>query len=103
PMSSSTTSTFNQQNNISSSTRSSTFSMNINSNLNSNSKPITKIVMSKEWVLPPRPKPGRKPCDDIPSSKRKAQNRAAQRAFRERRANRVSELEEKIMEMERDR
>lgn len=66
-------------------------------------KPITKIVMSKEWVLPPRPKPGRKPCDDIPSSKRKAQNRAAQRAFRERRANRVSELEEKIMEMERDR
>lgn len=66
-------------------------------------KPITKIVMSKDWVLPPRPKPGRKPCDDIPSSKRKAQNRAAQRAFRERRANRVSELEEKIMEMERDR
>lgn len=69
----------------------------------SSSKPITKIVMSKEWVLPPRPKPGRKPCEDIPSSKRKAQNRAAQRAFRERRANRVSELEEKIMDMERDR
>jgi hypothetical protein len=66
-------------------------------------KPITKISLSKEWVLPPRPKPGRKPCEDIPSSKRKAQNRAAQRAFRERRANRVSELEEQIMGMERDR
>ncbi|GMM48415.1 hypothetical protein DAPK24_050130 [Pichia kluyveri] len=68
-----------------------------------NDKPIKKIVMSKEWVLPPRPKPGRKPCEDIPSSKRKAQNRAAQRAFRERRANRVSELEEKIMGIERER
>lgn len=71
-----------------------------NVNMN-NDKPITKIQLSKDWVLPPRPKPGRKPCDDVPSSKRKAQNRAAQRAFRERRANRVTELEDKIMEMER--
>jgi hypothetical protein len=78
----------------------STLNLNMKSNDN---KQITKIVMSKEWVLPPRPKPGRKPCDDIPNSKRKAQNRAAQRAFRERRANRVSELEEQIMGMERDR
>lgn len=73
----------------------------VNNSMNNSNKPITKIQLSKDWVLPPRPKPGRKPCDDIPSSKRKAQNRAAQRAFRERRANRVSELEDKIMEMER--
>ena len=53
-------------------------------------------LTSKEWVIPPRPKPGRKPATDTPPSKRKAQNRAAQRAFRERRAARVSELEDEI-------
>lgn len=77
-----------------------------NSNItpsNNKDKDITKIVLSKQWILPPRPKPGRKPSEDIPNSKRKAQNRAAQRAFRERRANRVSELEDKILIMERDR
>ncbi|CAK7271307.1 hypothetical protein SEPCBS119000_004533 [Sporothrix epigloea] len=51
-------------------------------------------ITSKEWVIPPRPKPGRKPATDTPPTKRKAQNRAAQRAFRERRAARVGELEE---------
>ncbi|GME76366.1 unnamed protein product [Ambrosiozyma monospora] len=65
--------------------------------------PITKIITSKEWVLPPRPKPGRKPSADTPATKRKAQNRAAQRAFRERRANRVSELETQILELEREK
>ncbi|KAJ4148540.1 hypothetical protein LMH87_003005 [Akanthomyces muscarius] len=56
-----------------------------------------KISMtSKEWVIPPRPKPGRKPATDTPPTKRKAQNRAAQRAFRERRAARVGELEEQL-------
>ncbi|KAH3661323.1 hypothetical protein OGAPHI_006730 [Ogataea philodendri] len=64
---------------------------------------ITKIMTSREWVLPPRPKPGRKPSIDTPATKRKAQNRAAQRAFRERRANRVSELETQILELERER
>ncbi|KAI9373765.1 hypothetical protein BJX61DRAFT_501527 [Aspergillus egyptiacus] len=53
-------------------------------------------VTSKEWVIPPRPKPGRKPATDTPPTKRKAQNRAAQRAFRERRAARVNELEDQI-------
>ncbi|KAL1894080.1 hypothetical protein Cpir12675_003864 [Ceratocystis pirilliformis] len=53
-------------------------------------------ITSKEWIIPPRPKPGRKPATDTPPSKRKAQNRAAQRAFRERRAARVGELEEQI-------
>ncbi|KAJ4288237.1 hypothetical protein N0V88_007427, partial [Collariella sp. IMI 366227] len=55
-------------------------------------------MTTKEWVIPPRPKPGRKPATDTPPTKRKAQNRAAQRAFRERRAARVGELEEQIEE-----
>ncbi|KAI0835241.1 hypothetical protein F5Y06DRAFT_289337 [Hypoxylon sp. FL0890] len=55
-------------------------------------------ITSKEWVVPPRPKPGRKPATDTPPTKRKAQNRAAQRAFRERRAARVGELEEQLEE-----
>ncbi|KAI8337090.1 hypothetical protein BC941DRAFT_426688 [Chlamydoabsidia padenii] len=53
-------------------------------------------------------RPGRKPLteDDIqksatdPKSKRKAQNRAAQRAFRERRVNYVKELEDRIKVLE---
>ncbi|KKZ68879.1 hypothetical protein EMCG_00050 [[Emmonsia] crescens] len=57
-------------------------------------------ITTKEWVIPPRPKPGRKPATDTPPTKRKAQNRAAQRAFRERRAARVGELEEQIKQME---
>ncbi|KAJ5836413.1 bZIP transcription factor bZIP-1 [Penicillium robsamsonii] len=57
-------------------------------------------ITSREWVIPPRPKPGRKPATDTPPTKRKAQNRAAQRAFRERRAARVSELEEQMKEIE---
>lgn len=60
---------------------------------------VAKAPMSmttKEWVIPPRPKPGRKPATDTPPTKRKAQNRAAQRAFRERRAARVGELEEQL-------
>ncbi|PGH07340.1 hypothetical protein GX51_01884 [Blastomyces parvus] len=57
-------------------------------------------ITSKEWVVPPRPKPGRKPATDTPPTKRKAQNRAAQRAFRERRAARVGELEEQIRQIE---
>lgn len=63
--------------------------------------PITPgSVTTKEWVIPPRPKPGRKPAIDTPPTKRKAQNRAAQRAFRERRAARVGELEEQIRKIE---
>src|SRR5258708_39312217 len=54
------------------------------------------IVTRKEWVVPPRPKPGRKLATDTPPTRRKAQNRAAQRAFRERRAARVGELEEEL-------
>ncbi|ORY72161.1 uncharacterized protein BCR38DRAFT_331454 [Pseudomassariella vexata] len=59
---------------------------------------MPKSITSREWVVPPRPKPGRKPATDTPPTKRKAQNRAAQRAFRERRAARVGELEEQLDE-----
>ncbi|MCJ1370019.1 hypothetical protein MMC20_001231, partial [Loxospora ochrophaea] len=58
------------------------------------------ILTNKKWVVPPRPKPGRKPATDTPPTKRKAQNRAAQRAFRERRAAKVGELEEQMKQME---
>lgn len=58
---------------------------------------------TKNWIIPPRPKPGRKPATDTPPTKRKAQNRAAQRAFRERRAARVGELEEQLKETEEER
>ncbi|KAI0453516.1 hypothetical protein F5B21DRAFT_515288 [Xylaria acuta] len=61
-------------------------------------QPPKTSITSKEWVIPPRPKPGRKPATDTPPTKRKAQNRAAQRAFRERRAARVGELEEELEE-----
>lgn len=54
------------------------------------------IKPSKEWVLPARGKPGRKPSDSVPPTKRKAQNRASQRAFRERRHAYVCELEQKV-------
>ncbi|MCJ1321821.1 hypothetical protein MMC15_007166 [Xylographa vitiligo] len=60
----------------------------------------SSLLTHKEWVVPPRPKPGRKPATDTPPTKRKAQNRAAQRAFRERRAAKVGELEEQMKEME---
>lgn len=60
------------------------------------------MVTRKEWIIPPRPKPGRKPATDTPPTKRKAQNRAAQRAFRERRAARVGELEEQLDEVNND-
>ncbi|CZS93057.1 hypothetical protein WAI453_000791 [Rhynchosporium graminicola] len=60
------------------------------------------MVTRKEWIIPPRPKPGRKPATDTPPTKRKAQNRAAQRAFRERRAARVGELEEQLDEVKDD-
>ena len=59
-------------------------------------------LTTKQWIIPPRPKPGRKPATDTPPTKRKAQNRAAQRAFRERRAARVGELEDQIKQTEQE-
>ncbi|KAJ3215750.1 hypothetical protein HK099_006226 [Clydaea vesicula] len=45
-------------------------------------------------------KPGRKPTQIDPSNKRTAQNRAAQRAFRERKEKYLSDLETKVRELE---
>ena len=53
----------------------------------------TQMTLSKEWVPPPRMKPGRKAMNR-PSSKRQEQNRQAQKAFRDRKAARIAELEE---------
>lgn len=57
---------------------------------------ITKLSISRNYVIPPRPKPGRKPSNDIPPSRRKAQNRDAQRAFRERKSQAIRVLEEQL-------
>merc|ERR1711939_959324 len=45
-------------------------------------------------------KPGRKPLTSEPTSKRKAQNRAAQRAFRERKEQHLKDLETKVEDLE---
>ncbi|KAF1808016.1 PAP1-domain-containing protein [Eremomyces bilateralis CBS 781.70] len=45
-------------------------------------------------------KPGRKPLTTEPTTKRKAQNRAAQRAFRERKEKHLRDLETKVNELE---
>ncbi|KAH3685563.1 hypothetical protein WICPIJ_003464 [Wickerhamomyces pijperi] len=45
-------------------------------------------------------KPGRKPIDTEPKNKRTAQNRAAQRAFRERKERKMKELEDKVTLLE---
>ncbi|KAF9787149.1 hypothetical protein BJ322DRAFT_1053804 [Thelephora terrestris] len=63
-------------------------------------------VPSKEWVIPAKPKPGRKPKKDTnepvkeetegdPAGRRN-NNRAAQRAFRERRQSQLAELQARI-------
>src|SRR5690606_215643 len=44
-------------------------------------------------------KPGRKPLTSEPTSKRKAQNRAAQRAFRERKEKHLRDLEQKVEDL----
>ncbi|RUS27775.1 transcription factor PAP1-domain-containing protein [Jimgerdemannia flammicorona] len=67
----------------------------------------TKSQDGQEQKQGPK-KPGRKPLTTTPTSlsnsdpkqKRKAQNRAAQRAFRERKERYVKELEERIKELE---
>ncbi|KAI0286987.1 hypothetical protein BGY98DRAFT_1105024 [Russula aff. rugulosa BPL654] len=62
---------------------------------------------SKEWVIPAKPKPGRKPKKDlapapaqqsdvVDANGRRVQNRAAQRAFRERKQSQLAELQARI-------
>ncbi|KAL8289991.1 hypothetical protein RQP46_002930 [Phenoliferia psychrophenolica] len=67
---------------------------------NSRQEERPTIKTTKEWIIPPRPKPGRKPAQVDPESSRKALNRASQRAFRERRQEYVGELEEKVRLLE---
>ncbi|GJE85759.1 bZIP domain-containing protein [Phanerochaete sordida] len=65
---------------------------------------------SKEWVIPAKPKPGRKPKKDplppptddpeVDAKGRRVQNRAAQRAFRERKQNQLAELQLKVQQYE---
>ncbi|SCU94531.1 LAME_0F07800g1_1 [Lachancea meyersii CBS 8951] len=72
---------------------------------------ITSGVLrtSKTWVLPPRTKPGRRPRthwrhdqeteetdQDLRESSKKAKNRDAQRAFRERQTKQLAELHEEV-------
>lgn len=45
-------------------------------------------------------KPGRKPIESEPKSKRTAQNRAAQRAYRERKEKKMKDLEDKVKSLE---
>lgn len=45
-------------------------------------------------------KPGRKPLDNEAKTKRTAQNRAAQRAFRERKEKKMNQLEDKVRKLE---
>ncbi|KAG9193428.1 hypothetical protein G6011_03463 [Alternaria panax] len=54
---------------------------------------------SKHHTVPPRPKPGRKPATEEPESRRKAQNRASQRNFRERKQKNVQSLVETVNKM----
>ncbi|CAE6538189.1 unnamed protein product [Rhizoctonia solani] len=64
---------------------------------------------SKEWVIPAKPKPGRKPKRDDPvveddaasdSKAKKVQNRAAQRAFRERKQSQLADLQARLTQYE---
>ncbi|KAI0375328.1 hypothetical protein BV20DRAFT_1117718 [Pilatotrama ljubarskyi] len=65
---------------------------------------------SKEWVIPAKPKPGRKPKKDVApppedgaetdSKGRRVQNRAAQRAFRERKQSQLAELQARLQQYE---
>ncbi|KAJ7038082.1 hypothetical protein C8F04DRAFT_367318 [Mycena alexandri] len=65
---------------------------------------------SKEWVIQPKPKPGRKPKKDQPpppqeeeqvdSKGRRVQNRAAQRAFRERKQSQLADLQARVQSYE---
>ncbi|GAA5880928.1 hypothetical protein JCM3774_001779 [Rhodotorula dairenensis] len=65
----------------------------------SRSEPKPLIRASKEWVVPPRPKPGRKSAK-ADSDTRKPTAKTTQKAFRERRQEYVVELEEKVRQLE---
>uniref|UniRef100_A0A0W0G2L0 BZIP domain-containing protein n=1 Tax=Moniliophthora roreri TaxID=221103 RepID=A0A0W0G2L0_MONRR len=63
-------------------------------------------VPTKEWIIQPKPKPGRKPKKDTSAAittddaSRRVQNRAAQRAFRERKQSQLAELQARVQSYE---
>ncbi|OCK82186.1 hypothetical protein K432DRAFT_403138 [Lepidopterella palustris CBS 459.81] len=63
---------------------------------NAHPSPLGGGPTSASYVVPPRPKPGRKPATDEPASKRKAQNRESQRAFRARKAAKLNEMQAQV-------
>ncbi|GAA5986890.1 hypothetical protein JCM10908_000941 [Rhodotorula pacifica] len=65
----------------------------------SRSEPKPTIRASKEWVVPPRPKPGRKSAKAA-ADELKPTAKTTQKAFRERRQEYVTELEEKVRQLE---
>lgn len=72
-----------------------------NVNLPEKRKATQKTDTNKKPITKPAPKkPGRKADPNIPENKRKAQNRAAQRAFRERKEHHLKELEQRVEELE---
>lgn len=64
--------------------------------------PTTAGPTNGTYLIPPRPKPGRKPATDEPQTKRKAQNREAQRAFRARKVRKLEDLEWRYKALEDD-
>ncbi|SCU88930.1 LADA_0E12816g1_1 [Lachancea dasiensis] len=77
---------------------------------NSSSNTIASTLRtSKTWVLPARPKPGRRAgqyvhkehtVDEIsPEANRKVRNREAQRAFRERQSSQLQELQNRVLKL----
>ncbi|KAJ7070927.1 hypothetical protein C8F01DRAFT_1046676 [Mycena amicta] len=67
--------------------------------------PTLWATASKEWVIQPKPKPGRKPKKDPAPAQnddqgRRVQNRAAQRAFRERKQSQLADLQARVQSYE---
>ncbi|WPG98597.1 Hypothetical protein R9X50_00139000 [Acrodontium crateriforme] len=57
--------------------------------------------MQNDVTIPAKPKPGRRPMDDSgeTADRRREQNRQAQRTFRDKRAQRVNDLEEELRKL----
>ncbi|KAJ7631102.1 hypothetical protein FB45DRAFT_1152993 [Roridomyces roridus] len=78
------------------------------SSSSSSSTPQLWATASKEWVILPKSKPGRKPkkdvapvqTDELDSKGRRVQNRAAQRAFRERKQSQLADLQARVQSYE---
>lgn len=72
------------------------------SNSNHPSKSIKPDPLAAQQPQRVAKKPGRKQDPNEPENKRKAQNRAAQRAFRERKERHLKDLEDRVSELEKE-